>query len=63
MAREKTNIKTEKKPGDVLFSKDQITDSKKYEPYRDFLCGNLSGDKRYTLDEVDEFINTTYKEV
>ena len=44
----------------VLFSKAQIVGSKRYMRYVDFLNGNLRDDKKYTLEQVDKFIEKNY---
>lgn len=54
--------KIESKEAPVLmFSKEQIVASKKYESFKDFLNGNLNNGQMYSLEDVDALISKNYK--
>ena len=54
---EKTVVKAEK----VVFSKEQIVNSKKYANRRDLLGALLENGKKYTFEQVDAIIDKFMK--
>ena len=54
---EKTVVKVEK----VVFSKEQIVNSKKYANRRDLLGALLENGKKYTFEQVDAIIDKVMK--
>lgn len=54
---EKTVVKVEK----VVFSKEQIVNSKKYANRRDLLGALLENGKKYTFEQVDAIIDKFMK--
>ena len=42
------------------YTKRQIVDANRYVRYADFLSGNLKDNERYTLEQVDKFIEKHY---
>lgn len=62
MAVKKTQKESpaESKP-ELKFTRAQLTASRRYGAYRDFLNGNLNEGKSYSFDEVDALIDGFYK--
>ena len=52
--------KNNKEQSVVLFTKEQIVNSKRYMRYVDFLSGNLRNDNMYTLEQVEKLISDYY---
>ena len=52
--------KNNKEQSVVLFTKEQIVNSKRYMRYVDFLNGNLRDDNMYTLEQVEKLISDYY---
>ena len=44
----------------VVYTKKQLVESKKYMRFVDFLDGNLQDDKLYTIEQVDKLISNYY---
>ena len=44
----------------TVFTKEQLLKSKKYRDYADYLMGNLSNTKSYTIEQVDKMIERFY---
>ena len=44
----------------VVYTKEQLVESKKYMRFVDFLNGNLQDDKMYTIEQVDNLISNYY---
>ena len=45
------------------FTKEQIVHSRRFEPWRDYLDGNLDGSREYSIEEVDLIIAEAYGEL
>ena len=44
----------------VVYTKKQLVESKKYMRFVDFLNGNLQDDRMYTFEQVDKLISDFY---